>query len=312
MKKTLYSLLTAVLLVSTIGCDNPGPIQVIRDDFPQPSEVSLLMNRENDTLVVSESSYDFTGLLNDDEEKNPGTILVNGVRSDLGDSNSEFSYSRVMLRDKNSPIPVSGRFGRYDADPRLDAGTVRVNGTTFSRYEAIIQIRSLSPLYIPAGVFYKLVSEKKEESKDFAFRPISQYSIDAEGKGAISPFVERIVSPAEVRLLDPKPNSLVFRDEDFIVRWKGESGEHVAVVIGLFDDTQKVPAKPLMKLVAPPHTNSMLIPSKLMQLIPKTSSGRYVFTIISSNVTDDGGITGYSGKVLVQSSSIHNVTVLLR
>jgi hypothetical protein len=312
MKKTLFSLLIAVLLVSYIGCDNPGPIQVIRDDFPQPSEVSLLMNKENDTLVVSESSYDFTGLLNDDEEKNAGTILVNGVRSDFGDSNVEFSYSRVMLRDKNSPISISGRFGRYDADPRLDAGTVRVNGTMFSRYEAIIQIRSLSSLYIPAGVFYKLVSEKNEASKEFAFRPISQYSIDADGKGPISPFVERIVSPAEVRLTDPKPNALVFRDEDLIVRWKGEAGQSVAVIIALFDDNQKVPGKPLMKLVVPAHANSLLVPSKLLQLIPKTSEGRYVFTIISSNVSDNGGIAGYSGKVLVQSSSIHNVSVLLR
>lgn len=311
MSRIVLSVTMVFVLIGLVGCDRPGPIEVYKDEAREPAEVTLLLGKQNDTLVVAESTYDFTGLLNEEEDAYPATMLVNGVKSDLDGNRVVYSYSRVILRDKNSPLTISGRFGQLDDYRRLDVGTVRVNGTVLERYEAIIQIRSLTLLPVRAGVFYKLVNEGNEQTKPFVFRASTEYALDADGKNNIAPFVKRINSPDEITLTEPKPYSLSFRDEDLVLRWQGKAGQRVNVLISLYDEEQKLPGKPIMLLKPSVKANALLIPSKLLQLVPRTSSGRYVLTIISSNRAEEQ-VAGYSGKVLVQSSSIHNVAVTLR
>lgn len=310
MSRKIY-LVMMIVVIGLTGCERPGPIEVYREEAREPAEVTLLVGKENDTLVVSESAFIFTGLLNDEEERYPATMLVNGVKSDLDGNRSVYSYTRVILRDKDSPFQITGRWGRLDEYPRLDVGIVKVNSTVLERAEAIIQIRSLTLIPVRAGVFYKLVNQGNEQTKPFLFRANTDYAIDLEGKGNISPFVGRINSPDEVTLVEPKPYTLSLRDEDLTVRWEGKSGGHVSILISLYDEELKLPGKSLMLLKQSTKGNALLIPAKLLKLIPKMSTSRYVITLVSANRSEEG-ITGYSGKVLVQSSSIHSIAFTLR
>ncbi len=310
MSRQIY-LVMMIALIGLTSCERPGPIEVFREEAREPAEVTLLVGKESDTLVVSESAFDLTGLLNDEEERYPATMLVNGVKSDLDGSQVVSSYSRVILRDKDSPFQITGRWGRLDEYPRLDVGIVKVNSTVLERAEAIIQIRSLTLIPVRAGVFYKLVNQGNERANPFVFRPNTSYRIDAEGKGNIPPFVEHISSPDEVTLLEPKPYALALRDEDLTLRWEGRSGRQVSVLISLYNEELKLPGKALMLLKSSTKGNALLIPARLLKLIPKTSTSRYVLTFVSANRSEER-ITGYSGNVLVQSSSIHNVAFTLR
>lgn len=309
MKNILSCLPFVGLLFASWGCDHSGPIEVYREEIRQPMEVTILT--KNDTLLVAESSFNVTGLLNDEENNYPATLLVNGITSNLGDSNEEYSYSRVVVRDKSAPVPITGRFGQVDDYQHLDVGKVGVNGTTLDRAEAIIQIRSITLIPVRVGIFYKLVKDKNQQSSPFEFRPNSEFAFNAEGKDNIGTFIKRINSPDKIKLTTPKPNGLLFFDEDMTLRWQGRSGQRVAVVFSLFDDEQKTPGKPLLKVMAQPQSNALLIPAKILQLLPKASSGHYVITIVSANRSQEQ-IPGYAGKVLIQSSSIHNITVSLR
>ncbi|HEY4612804.1 MAG TPA: hypothetical protein VII11_07475, partial [Bacteroidota bacterium] len=246
-----------------------------------------------------------------EEEVYPATMVVNGVESDITGSHQSTSLSRVVLRDVSSPESVSGNFGQFIKYQHLNIGSVRLNGTELDREEVILQVRSRTTLIIPNGVLYKLVNDDQSQNKPFVFHPNIDYAIAAEGKAQISGFIERIDSPDAIELIHPKPYSLVFGDEDLTLRWSGRSGSVVHAVVSFYDEANQRVGRPIMELRATARTNAMLVPAKLLNLIPRTSSGKYVITLISAN-REETTVPGYSGTVLVQSASIHNAAVTIK
>ncbi|MGH2568181.1 MAG: hypothetical protein ACRDGA_07570, partial [Bacteroidota bacterium] len=273
--------LGVAVLTGLLGCDRPGPIELVHDDAREPVRVNFLLEGNgNDTLVVTnaeiERKYDITGMLPAEEEAYPATMLVNGIKFDLGGDHTEYSYSRVVLRDKSAPDTVSGNFGQILTFPHINVGSISLNGTALEREEVVLQIRSRTTLFVPNGVLYKLLTDAPSQSKPFVFAPYTEYLLVADGKAKIPPFIEKIYSPDEVTLVHPNPYSLVFSDEDLTLRWEGFSGQYVNVIISFFDETQQQVGRPIVELKPAPRTNAMLIPAKLLNLIPKTSGGRYV------------------------------------
>ena len=314
--RTMIRYFAGALLLGAVGCDRPGPIEVIHDDAREPIQVNYLLGREsgNDSLVVTseaETQFDLTGVLQTEDEVYPATMVVNGIESEFNGTKTQQSLSRVVLQDKSSPDSVVGNFGRFVKYQHLNVGNVRVNGTELDKEEVILQIRSSSNPIVRNGVLYKLLTQAFSQSKEFDWRPNLDYAVAADGKAGIHEFTKIIDSPDKVTLTNPKPYSLVFADEDLTLRWRGKSGESVVAVISFYDEAQKRVGRPIMELKTSSSTNAMLIPTKLLGLIPKTSNGKYVITLISAN-RKEVTVDGYSGRVLVQSASIHNVAVTLK
>jgi hypothetical protein len=309
MRKLSY--MVAAVLFALVGCEKPGPIELLHEEYPEPFEVTFFPVQNQDTLIVSEYSYDLTGLTPQEEEKYPGTILVNGVKADMDGYSYVYSYSRVVLVDKHSPIPVVGQFGQITTYPRLDVGVVKVNEIPLERKEVFTQIRSITTLPIRTGVFYRLVNEGNAYTVPFLFRANQLYGVTAEGRGSVASFTEVVATPDEITVLEPKPYGLLFRDEDIVVRWKGKPGQQLIVLVSAYDEKRLRPGKPLVQLKSSVQSNGLRIPNKLVQLIPKTASGKYLLTVVSANRTERT-IAGYTGTVLVQAASIHNVGITLK
>ena len=323
----MITFVSALLLVGAIGCDQPGPIEVVHSLAHEPIQVNYLLGQDADSLIVTadaQAKYDLSGVLRSEEDAYEATMLVNGAVYNLDGVNTVTqSYSKVALRDTDTPETVTGNFGQVQAYKHLDVGNVRLNGTDLDKEEVYLQIRRPNQdlgILVRNGIQYKLLNDAKSQSKSFEFRPNIDYAIEAEGKAQVSPFTERIESPDQVSITEPKPNSLVLSDEDLTLRWNGRPGKEVIVVISYYDeanasvvlnDPSKVIGKPIMELKSSSGLNAMLISRKLLNLIPKTSSGKIVITLISANRVE-ANIAQYSGKVLVQSASIHNETVILK
>ena len=320
-ESTMYRLimfLSAVLLLGVIGCDQPGPIEVFHTDAREPIQVNYLLGNDGDSVTIAtdvQTNYDLTGVLFTEENLYPATMLVNGATYDINGIKSEdLSYTRVSMRDTDSPISVSGNFGEVAAYSHLDVGNVSLNGTDLEKEEVYLQIRrpnQAQGILLRNGIQYKLLNDDQAPSKQFKFRPNIDYAIVAEGKAQVTSFTERIDSPDKIEIVQPKPYSLILSDEDLTLRWNGRSGNAVVVVISYYDEVNKMVGKPIMELKSVSRANAMLISKKLLNLIPKTSSGKIVLTLISAN-REEAVAPGYNGKILVQSSSIHNATVTLK
>lgn len=301
----------ALALAALQACQENGPIQLYEDEMSSPVEVSLL--KRPDTTVVSETIVDITGLTQQDEEDYPGTVLVTGIKTDLGRERNALAYARILLEDRNAPFPITAGEGkvRLTTYPRLDIGKAKLDNAEFDMAEWIIQIRSVALIPVRTGVFYKLLNDGSQNIKQFVYEPRHTYSIEAEGKEAIAPFELEVSSPDEITLVEPKPLAFIFRDEDFVLRWEGASSEVVRIVLSTYDEKIGRAATPLMLIKASPHAHSLLLPSKLLKLIPSTPNGRYMLSVISAN-RQKMTIGGYPNKVLVQGAFIHNTVVNLR
>ncbi len=298
----------SVLMLILVGCERPGPIILQPDTSTDQINVISLVGKQSDSTVVFEHTYDRTGLAPTVEEDYPATILVNGVRSDLGEHRTQYSFSQMVVNDRLTTISVQGRFGRIDLPSPIDVGRATVNHAELERLEAIVQIRSTVLLPIRTGVFYKLLNEGNQVTNPFIYSPSNEYVVNAEGRGPIRPFSLDITSPDDLRILEPRPLSLVLRNADLTLRWQGKVGEVMQIIIGTYDRFTGKPVKPLMLLTARPHSNTLVIPAKVMRMIPESPSGRLMFTVVSANRSEEQ-IPGYADRVLVQSASINNIAV---
>lgn len=314
-----YSAIVMLLLLLS-ACQENNPVQLAENSIAEPIEVILPRERDttvvqSDTTLIQETTVDLTGLIQQDDESYPGTVLVTGVKSDVGSARTRWAYSRLLLRDVRDSLQVKGNFGSYTGYGYryLEVGRAKLDDTEFDVAEWIIQIKSLTllPITVRAGFFYKLGYDGIQSSKQIAYLPDHQYVVSAEGKGDIKPFGLTLESPDEVTLLHPNTQALVFRDEDLVLRWAGRAADSVRVIISTFDEIRGRASKPLMVLAASPRGNSLVVPSRVLKLIPTSAGGRYLMTFVSAN-RRIALIDGYPYKVLLQAASIHNILISLR
>lgn len=317
---TSHIVLLAAVVLLLQACNENSPIELKDQRTPDAVEISFLKHKPDTTIIEgleAEPTRDVTGLTQEDEEKYPATILITGGKTDFAGTQSSFSLSRLIIKDKKTPIPFSGTIGKLQIIPHLDVGKAKIDNSEFTKTELIIQIRSLTLIPVRAGVVYKLANDQTQNTagffsvSQFEYKPHHQYVIEAEGKDSIGRFSKNIFSPDQITVLNPKPSGFVFSDEDLVLQWHGVAGEVVRLMISTYDEKSGHVQKPLMLLTARPTTNALVISSKVLKLIPKAPNGRYMISFISTNRYETS-IPGYTDKVLVQAASIHNLTVSIR
>jgi hypothetical protein len=311
MKPGTFYIAVAALLLLLPACQENNPIELAGNPTLELNPIEVFLPRERDTTILQETTLDLTGLIQQDEDNYPGTVLVTGVKTDIGAARTQLAYARILLKDSKSPIPVRGSFGSYTGYLHLDVGKAKLDDVEFDVAEWIIQIKSLTVIPVKAGFFYKLGYDGLRVTRPIDYLPRHRYAVEAEGKGEVRTFARTVDSPDDVSLLSPKPQALVFRDEDLVVRWSGEPGNFVRVIFSTYDETRGRAIKPLIVFQASPRSNALLISSKLLKLIPPTSNGRLMLTFVSAN-RREATLEGYPDKVLLQAASIHNLTISLR
>lgn len=304
-----FGILIGVMLMFS-SCDHPSAIELVDERIAEPWEV-VFLKENGDTTLVTETSVDLTGLTKEDENRFPGTILVTEVVSDLENHTSSLSYARILLEDRSAPFNVSGRFGSYTAYPRIDIGKAALDKSEFELAEWILKIRSLTLILVRTGVFYKLGSDGVTSGKPFTFKHDHDYSLEVEGKGAVKSFGMQIETPGRLSLRGISTRSLILRDEDLYIHWSGKAGPLVQIIFSTYDVTRARADKPLMMLKANPRGKSVVVSSKLLRLLPKNETGKYLVSVVSAN-RSLAKLDGYSEDVLVQAATIQNVLVTIR
>lgn len=296
--------LSAVLWL--VGCQDKLPVELTLEQSAAALEVKVLPAIDS-TLIV-DASVDTSGVLQWEEQSYPATFLVNGVKTDFGGYRSTFSYSRILLNDKRSPIK---NFGKVIGYLGLDVGKAKVNSFDLPKtYRPFRTWSSFLP-QVNAGPAYTLVDQDNQPIANFTYASGQRYRFVADGRGAVSPFELAIQSPEEVTVLEPRAGSIVFRSENLQIRWSGKCGESFRVLVSSFDARFTVAVKPILQVDVREGSNSIVLPAKVLQSLKASADGRYLFSFISSN-RSEARIPGYPENVLVQAASIHNVLLWLK
>jgi hypothetical protein len=299
-------ILAVVGLLWLVGCQENSPVELALNQSTTALKVTVLPAIDS-TLIV-DASVDTSGIIQQEEQFYPATFLVNGVKTDLGASRSSFSYSRILLNDKRSPIRELGKVIGYLG---LDVGTAKVN--TVDLPKTLRPYRtwtSFSPDY-NAGRAYTLVDQDNQPIGNFAYAAGQTYRFVADGRGSVSPFELAISSPEEITVLEPKAGSVVFKNDDLQIRWSGNVGGSFRVLISSFNARSNVPVKPLLQVDVNEGSNSVTLPAKVLKSLQANSDGRYLFSFISMN-RSEASVPGYTEKVLVQAASIHNIQLWVK
>jgi hypothetical protein len=316
----MRSLSFIILIVATLwitGCQEKLPVELASEQSAAALEVKVLPAIDS-TLIV-DASVDTSGVLQNEEQAYPATLLVSGVKTDFGSYRSTFSYSRILLNDTRHPITKTDQQdAQSNQSPAkvigylgLDVGNAKVN--TVDLPKTFRPMRTWSSV-VPgqnAGKTYMLVDQDNVPIPNFTYAAGQRYRFVADGKNAVSTFAKEIDSPDEITVLEPKAGSIIFRNEDLHLRWDGKRGGDLRLLISSFDAKSNVPVKPLLQVSIEEGSNSIIVPAKVLQSVKTNTDGQYLLSFISSNrVTTT--VPGYDGNVLVQAASIHNVLLWLK
>lgn len=321
--RILYIILGALLLLQACRQNNPITLQ---DEIglDEPVEVLFLKEQPDTTSTSSvkdqtQTTVDLTGLLRSDERNYPGTILIGGVQSDLEGGRSSLSYSRILLRDLQDTVWAKGGWGYFSDNRLIDVGRATLDEVEFDVTQVITQLRTVNfvvPLSV--GVIHKLGNDGNQPARPMQYLPRHTYFISARGKRygkngehELKKFQLPIQSPDEVTITSLQANSIVFRDEDMVLRWRGEPGYRTKVIFSTYDEKNGRAETPLVQFTSYPKNGALTISSKLLKLIPPTKTGKHLLSLVSVNQAEVS-LQGYPDKVLLQAASIHNMIVSLR
>jgi hypothetical protein len=300
-------ILALVCLFWLAGCQENSPVELALDQSRPALEVKALP--AIDPSLIVDASVDTSGVMQQEEQLYPATFLVNSVKTDIGASRNTFSYSRILLNDKRNRITDS--IGNVIGYLGLDVGAAKVN--TVDLPKTLRPYRtwtSFSPGY-NAGPAYTLVDQDNQPVGNFTYAAGQTYRFVADGRGAVSPFQLAISSPEEITILEPKAGSVVLKNDDLQVRWSGKVGGTFRVLISSFNASSNVPVKPFLQIDVKEGTNILTLPAKVLKSLQVNNDGRYLFSFISMNRSVTS-VPGYTGNVLVQAASIHNIQLWVK
>ncbi len=272
--------ITAAFAVLLTGCQKPTEVQLTEDTT----------QLELETVTDPDGSFeraavDSTALLPRDQQNYAGFVTLTAVRTDVGNTTRKTVVARVVVEDKKRFVTFNGR--RMFVAYRL--GLVRIDGAFLFPQERWIGT-------VSAGFEYVRELQSYEPGRTYAF--------SADSVGALA-----LTASDVVTVHTPASGTVVLRDRDLPLQWTGRG--HLKVIISALrvDGGGQFRTTPLLAFSPRKNEGRALVPKRILNGLPR---GAYVLTFVIAN-RDVRPLPGrFSGMVLLQASSIHNIVVELR
>jgi len=286
---------TAGLVLLLGGCQHPAEVQLKPEEYQTDLDVRAVVIP--DTSVTT-SPVDSIAVLPGDQLNFSGSFLVNRVKLDAGPGKVDsFSYSRVLVAD--SAVRSGDRLLGFSG---LDVGVMLLNGSLMLKLPHRVFVRRpfIGDSLLVRGVEY--VSNLAT-----TYQPNQQYTWTAYTL-AYGRVEQSIRTPDNLAVQSPPGGSIVPRDRDLILRWKGGNGR-LSIIASRFDPASKK-SHPMLEFRSRANLGKAVIPARLLRQLPHPAY--YALTFILSNRNEVDPPAGYSGKILVQAASVYNCYIELR
>ncbi len=289
-------------LVILHGCQKPGPAEL------QPGNDVETIEVEPMAAVSSMfNEPDTTGLVRSDQLRYYAQIVTAGVRSDEPNRTETSSIVRVIFTNRLQPIY---RGPQYVGCWALDIGTVLVDGLPLFRVPRRLRVPINGTTTIVdtvVGVEYVLRNNNGIGGRGFTYAPKHQYDWRNTGYTGIS-LATQTRSADEIRVLEPHTGWSVNRSNGLRVQWTGGE-DTIYVVISTRGSGQNT--IPFMRLKIRGDRKQIVIPPKILRLLPSEGTTQFLFSFISQT-RSEATVTGYADPVLIHTASVHNILLTIQ
>lgn len=295
------------LLLTSVACEDNQPVELVDESTGEEEteiEVSVL-GFEADTTGTG-LAVDTTGLLRSESSRYAASMIVSGVQFDTPSEHHEVSFAHVVFLDPTDPIQMMGHIIGFGA---LDMGRVFLDGMELHRFAHRLR-RDIPPFADTlAGVRYGLLNRDGQGDRDFEFQPTHRYNWSLEGNNRIQPRSALIESPGRVNVTFPTPESSISKNHPLEILWDGQRPETIIISGVKLGPNQQLRA--LLKILVPRRTQRIIIPEKVMRLLPTDRFDGFLLTFQASK-SREIFVLGYPLPVLLHVASVHNVLVRIR
>jgi hypothetical protein len=304
MSKCLPAILSVLAVITLLGCQKPGPIEVI-----DPNLQAQALELDNGVLSPPElfgitgaegtSVYPITRLLAPNGLPNLTQFFVAGMRYDALLEHHEASLARVVLFDRSRRVMV----GSDTLYRTIDPGTVRLDGLTLYQYPQRYRPTGTARDTL-LGVQYALLSLDGTGGRGFQYSGTHFYQWESSGSPQLGAFSLSTVSSPELHVTAPTPHDVIAPSQDLHVRWDGGSS-NVRVVISSIETTGS--PRPIFQAKVSVNHGGMVIPSSALAILPRDRS-QFLFSFIS-DLTTTVVIPGYPDPVQLETVFVHNLVL---
>ena len=295
MKRLLVIL---ILLLPAAGCQQPAEVE-LRPDLDDVLEVTPLAEVDS---TFGRPSIDSSAVLPREHDMFGGMLVVNRVKYDAGVRVDSGAFSRVYFANRNLPVMFMGRIvGFHGIDLGLPPLSPALNGAPMSRVPHRIPLRRIfaDSIALAGFEYFSDLTTTFQANTEFRWTASS---------GFPGGFDISIRSTDNLEVQSPRGGSLISRNQDLPLRWRGQ-GDSFTIVISRFDPlTRRV--KPLLQLRPRVNRGHAIIPAKILRTLPRERF--YVMTFMLANRSRSEVVAGYGERVLVQAASVYNSYVEIR
>lgn len=285
----IVSVLIGILVIIS-GCQNPGPIELV-DERDDSNLIQVIATGGDADSIFATSGVDTSGLFN---SRYFAKMYFSHVYYSLQSRSDSFMQAEAIFLDKTKPVMWNGHMLGYAS---LDIGDVTLEGDTLPKVQHKMRLGATGDT--TAGYQYYMKHEHSTGPHDqFQWRGFGN-----ESKG-IGAFNESGNSAPSMRVTEIDP-PFVPIDAPITLRWRC-TNTYVNLFISREGNQVQRAWIPLVHLKIRNTKGEILLPAKVLEMLPLKQYPRLLFTLTSEaqSVTN---IFGYSDDVLLHSASIHNI-----
>ena len=282
--------LVVILVAGLAGwaCNNPAPVELQQDGSDVLLDLSSISQPDSSLGL---SPIDSSALFPEDQIQFAGLVQIARLTFDGGQRVVDTAFTHVLFENRAQPVRVGLRIIGYHG---IDLGQVTINGDNMSPVGHRLGRRDTA-----AGVeYYKNMTSLYRQETAYAWRGTHDTTIGG--------FTAAIVSPQNLVIHSPRGGSVIRRDRNLAMTWTGLGS--LSFVISSYDPVTRR-SKPLFLINVKNNREYAVLSSKLLQLLP--GGHLYLFTFVLANRKEIDTVTRFSGRVLVQASSVYNSYVEL-
>lgn len=286
-------IILSALAAVVAGCGEPAAVELVPP--PESPAFELTAIASPDTNYNS-APVDSSGVLPADQLRYAGFVTLNRLTFDNGLVVRSGAYSRVLFEDRNRPVPSAARRAGYFG---LDLGVVTLNGSPMARIPHRIRVRRvLLDSIAVAGVEYAA-----DLTATYAAGETYTWSAQPD---SVQPFSLSIEAPDDVLVLSPAGGSTVRADRELVLRWTGHGPVHI-VISGFDPGTGRT--RPLLQIRPRVHTGRLVIPPRVLQMLPRDRFHTYAFSFVLANRQVRETLGGFQGGILIQAAAVATTIV---
>jgi|GEM_PF-771973 hypothetical protein len=307
----IYIIVLFTILISN-GCDTPAPTELVQDSNASQTPISVQVVAKDTGDTYYNNGFDTTGVADQSTQNGNIVINVSGVKVSRNGFTTSSAYAQAIFYDTSHQVRFpNGKMGYLT--PGLNyLGNISVKFNNYSANLVPYNINfSMDGMNHDTTLGYQYILNGNVEEGNgsglsfqynsavhFQFMDMNISSLHSKGREISFD----IPTPKEIIGKIKLTGSLSNKTLNAEIDWNKASTNNISILIGAVtkEDNKKYP---LYSIVSGDN-GSLVVPSKLLNEIPKNKYNKLVFTLVRKI---ENNISAQNTKFFIRSQSIHSI-----